>query len=138
MDNKINAWLFDILNSIEEIESFFENKPLNFLEYQKDIKTKRAVERNIEIIGEAVNRILREKPEFKIENSRNIVGTRNRIIHSYDNIADDMIWSIVINSLPKLKSEIQILKNKVQYLIRPYSNGAYSQLKRHAYLSVAW
>jgi len=109
MDNKINTWLFDILNSIEEIESFFENKPLNFLEYQQDIKTKRAVERNIEIIGEAVSRILKEKPDFKIENSRNIVGTRNRIIHSYDNIADDMIWSIVINSLPKLKSEILIL-----------------------------
>jgi uncharacterized protein with HEPN domain len=109
MDNKINTWLFDILNSIEEIESFFENKPMNFLEYQKDIKTKRAVERNIEIIGEAVNRILKEKPDFKIENARNIVGTRNRIIHSYDNIADDMIWSIVINSLPKLKSEILVL-----------------------------
>jgi uncharacterized protein with HEPN domain len=109
MDNKINTWLYDILNSIEEIESFFETKPLNFLEYQKDIKTKRAVERNIEIIGEAVNRILKEKPDFTIENSRNIIGTRNRIIHSYDTLADDMIWSIVINSLPKLKSEIKSL-----------------------------
>jgi uncharacterized protein with HEPN domain len=109
MDNKINTWLHDILNSIEEIESFFETKPLNFLEYQKDIKTKRAVERNIEIIGEAVNRILKEKPDFTIENSRNIIGTRNRIIHSYDTLADDMIWSIVINSLPKLKSEIKSL-----------------------------
>lgn len=107
MDNKINTWLYDILKSIEEIESYFENKPINFLEYQEDIKTKRAVERNIEIIGEAVNRILKEKPDFKIENSRNIVGTRNRIIHSYDNIADDLIWSIVVNSLPKLKNEIK-------------------------------
>ena len=107
MDNKINTWLYDILKSIEEIESYFENKPMNFLEYQEDIKTKRAVERNIEIIGEAVNRILKEKPDFKIENSRNIVGTRNRIIHSYDNIADDLIWSIVVNSLPKLKNEIK-------------------------------
>jgi uncharacterized protein with HEPN domain len=107
MDNKIKTWLYDVLNSIEEIESFFENKPLIFSDYQKDIKTKRAVERNIEIIGEAVNRILKENPDFKIENSRNIIGTRNRIIHSYDNIADDMIWSIVINSLPKLKSEIK-------------------------------
>lgn len=109
MDNKINAWLFDILNSIDEIESFFEDKPMNFLDYQKDIRTKRAVERNIEIIGEAVNRILKEKPNFKLQNSRNIVGTRNRIIHSYDNIADDMIWSILINSLPKLKDEIKSL-----------------------------
>ncbi len=107
MDNKIKTWLYDVINSIEEIESFFENKPLIFSDYQKDIKTKRAVERNIEIIGEAVNRILKENPDFKIENSRNIIGTRNRIIHSYDNIADDMIWSIVINSLPKLKSEIK-------------------------------
>jgi uncharacterized protein with HEPN domain len=66
-----------------------------------------AVERNIEIIGEAVNRILKLNPEFQIENARNIIGTRNRIIHSYDNIADDLIWSILINSLPKLKAEIQ-------------------------------
>ena len=109
MDNKINTWLYDILKSIEEIESYFENKPLNYLEYQKDIKTKWAVERNLEIIGEAVNRILKEKPDFKIENSRNIIGTRNRIIHSCDNVADDLIWSIVVNSLPKLKNEIQAL-----------------------------
>jgi uncharacterized protein with HEPN domain len=109
MDNKINTWLYDILKSIEEIESYFESKPLNFLEYQKDSKTKRAVERNIEIIGEAVNRILKEKPEIKIDNSRNIIGTRNRIIHSYDTVADDMIWSVVVNSLPKLKNEIKSL-----------------------------
>ena len=97
MDNKINTWLYDILKSIEEVESYFENKPLDFTEYQVDTKTKRAVERNIEIIGEAVNRILKENPNFSIENSRNIVGTRNRIIHGYDNIADDLIWSIVVN-----------------------------------------
>lgn len=65
MDNKVNTQLYDILNSIYEIESFFEGKPMNFLEYQKDIKTKRAVERNLEIIGEAVNRILKEKPDLK-------------------------------------------------------------------------
>ncbi len=111
MDNKVNTWLYDILHSIDEIESFFEGKPKDFIEYQKDIKTKRAVERNIEIIGEAENRIIKEKPAFKIENSRNIIGTRNRIIHSYDNIADDMIWSILINSLPKLKAEIKVMLN---------------------------
>ena len=109
MDEKIKTWLYDIINAIQEIEPFFEEKPLDFIEYQKDIKTKRAVERNIEIIGEAVNRILKQNPDFAIQNARNIVGTRNRIIHSYNNIADDMIWSIVINSLPKLKVEIENL-----------------------------
>jgi uncharacterized protein with HEPN domain len=106
MDSSIKTWLFDILKAIEEIESFFEGKPKSYLDYCNDIKTKRAVERNIEIIGEAMNRILKENPKFEIENARNIVGTRNRIIHSYDSISDDMIWSIIINSLPKLKLEI--------------------------------
>jgi uncharacterized protein with HEPN domain len=107
MNPKIKTYLFDVLNSINEIESFFEGRPMDFLVYQKDVKTKRAVERNLEIIGEAVNRILKIEPTFELANSKNIIGTRNRIIHSYDNIADDFIWSIVINSLPKLKLEVE-------------------------------
>lgn len=63
MDHKIKSCLFDILNSLNEIESFFEGKPKVFSEYQKDTKTKRAIERIIEIIGEAVNRILKLNPE---------------------------------------------------------------------------
>ena len=107
MVDRIIASLYDILNSIEEIESFFNGGTMEFSNYKNDIKTKRAVERNIEIIGEAVNRILKENPNFQIENARNIIGTRNKIIHSYDNISDEMIWSIVINNLPKLKIEIK-------------------------------
>ncbi len=109
MDNKIQAWLYDILNSIAEIESFFDEKTKDFVEYQKDIRTKRAVERNIEIIGEAVNRILKEEPNISIDNARNIIGTRNKIIHSYDSISDELIWSIVIIHLPKLKEEVERL-----------------------------
>jgi uncharacterized protein with HEPN domain len=107
MDNRIQAYLFDILNSIEEIESFLSERPKNFFEYQNDLKTKRAVERNIEIIGEAVNRILKVNPNISIENARNIVGTRNRIIHSYDSISDTFIWSIITIHLPKLKEEVK-------------------------------
>ncbi|MFA6359484.1 MAG: HepT-like ribonuclease domain-containing protein [Dysgonamonadaceae bacterium] len=76
---------------------------------KRDIKTKRAIERNIEIIGEAVNRILKKDKNFKINNAQQIIGTRNRIIHGYDRVSDDMIWSIVINHLPKLKSEVELL-----------------------------
>jgi len=56
MDNKVNAWLEDIVRSIDEIFEFMPEKR-DFIEFQKDLKTKKAVERNIEIIGEAVNRI---------------------------------------------------------------------------------
>ena len=58
MDTEIKTWLYDILNAINEIESFFADRPKEFTAYQHDIRTKRAVERNIEIIGEAMNRIL--------------------------------------------------------------------------------
>ena len=74
-----------------------------------DLKTKRAIERNIEIIGEAVNRILKKDKYFNLENAQKIIGTRNRIVHGYDKISDDLIWSIVINNLPKLKEEVQDL-----------------------------
>lgn len=106
MDNDVKTWLYDILQSIKEVESYFENKPKIYDEYLSDVKTKRAVERNLEIIGEAVNRILRKDKNFKLSNAEKIVGTRNRIINGYDKISDDLVWSIVINHLPKLKVEI--------------------------------
>jgi len=58
MDVEIKTWLYDILNAINEIESFFADRSKDFNTYQNDLRTKRAVERNIEIIGEAMNRIL--------------------------------------------------------------------------------
>jgi uncharacterized protein with HEPN domain len=58
MDYDIKTWLFDILQSINEIDSYYKSKPKIFDHYLSDTKTKRAIERNLEIIGEAVNRIL--------------------------------------------------------------------------------
>ena len=91
MDNDIKAWLYDILNAIMEIESFFNDNTKEFLKYQNDIRIKRAVERNIEIIGEALSRILKRDKTILITNSRKIVDTRNRIIHDYDSVTDDVI-----------------------------------------------
>jgi uncharacterized protein with HEPN domain len=109
MDSEIKTWLYDILQSVNEIEGYFEDRPRKFEDYSKDTKTKRAVERNIEIIGEAVNRILKKDKDFEIANAQKIIGVRNRIAHGYDKISDDLIWSIVINHLPKLKSEVLIM-----------------------------
>jgi uncharacterized protein with HEPN domain len=106
MDNEIKTWLFDILQSIREIDSYYDDKPKKYEDYLADVKTKRAIERNLEIIGEAVGRILKKDEGFYLENAGKIIGTRNRIIHGYDKISDDLIWSIVINHLPKLKAEV--------------------------------
>lgn len=109
MDNNIKAWLYDILNAIMEIESFFNDGEKEFTKYQSDIRTKRDVERNIEIIGEALSRILKNDDSISITNSRKIVDTRNRIIHGYDSVSDDVIWGIVIRHLPILQTEIEML-----------------------------
>lgn len=105
MDNEVQAWLEDIRQAIEEIETFLPEK-LNFLEFQKDLKGRKAIERNIEIVGEAVNRILKVQPDIRIANARKIVDTRNRISHGYDSVSEDIIWTIVIKDLKNLKKEI--------------------------------
>lgn len=109
MDNNIKIWLFDILNSINEIESYFVNTPRTFEVYRNDLKTKRAVERNIEIIGEAMSRIIKYNDDIAISNSRKIVDVRNRIIHGYDSVSDDLIWGIVNRNLPLLLTEVEVL-----------------------------
>ena len=109
MDENINKHLHDILDAINEIESFFGDKPKYFNEFCNDLCLRRAVERDIEIIGEAVNRILKEDRNIAITNSRKIVDARNYIIHGYDSLSADILWSIVINHLPKLKEETHIL-----------------------------
>jgi uncharacterized protein with HEPN domain len=112
MDIKIRSWLLDIQQSIDEIFEFV-GESRDFISYQSDLKTKKAVERNIEIIGEAVSRILKEDRDFKIANAKYIIGTRNRIIHSYDNISDEIIWTIISRELPELKVSIEgLLKEK--------------------------
>lgn len=110
MDIKIKTYLADIHQSIIEIESFLPEKR-NFIEFQKDIKTRKAIERNIEIIGEAMSRILKIQNDFPIHSARKIVDTRNRISHGYDSISEDVIWAIVQKDLLALKQEIQSLLN---------------------------
>lgn len=105
MEDEIKTWLSDIKQAIAEINDFLPDKK-NFFEFQKDLKTKRASERNVEIIGEAANRILKQQSTIKITDIRKIVDTRNRIIHGYDNITDDVIWSIVVKYLPILDEEV--------------------------------
>jgi len=107
----IKACLKDIEQSIIEIYEFLPAKR-DFFEFQKDLKTRKAIERNIEIIGEAMDRILKTDPYFPIGESRKIVDTRNRIIHGYDSVSDDIIWLIVNRHLPTLEQQVkELLKN---------------------------
>ncbi len=109
MNANINAWLYDILNAVNEIENFIIDVEANFLIFENDIKTQRAIERNIEIVGEAMNRILKEDATIEITNATKIVDVRNRIIHGYDTVSNEIIWGIVIKYLPILRIEVEKL-----------------------------
>lgn len=111
MDDLINKHLQDILTAIQEIESFFGDKPKLFDDFYSDLCLRRAIERDIEIIGEAMNRISKVDRNIAITNSRKIVDARNYIIHGYDSLSADILWSMVINHLPKLKKEVISLLN---------------------------
>lgn len=110
MDELIKKHLQDILTAIEEVESFFGNAPKVYDDFYSNLCLRRAVERNIEIIGEAMNRILKVDKDIAITNSRKIVDARNYIIHGYDSLSVDILWSMVINHLPKLKRSNSITK----------------------------
>ena len=72
MKPEIKTWLFDISNAIKEIEIFIEST-LDFSSFQNDLKTKRAVERNIEIIGEAMSRIINTDDSIELSNTRRLL-----------------------------------------------------------------
>lgn len=111
MDERILKWLYDIKFAVAEIDSYFETTEKTFDEYRKNVMLKRAIERDLEIIGEAVSRIIKRDDFFteKISNSQSIIGLRNQVIHAYDNISDENIWSILTSHLPKLKTDIDFL-----------------------------
>lgn len=104
----IKACLTDIEQAIQEINEFMPVER-NYIAFQNDLKTQKAIERNIEIIGEAMDRILKTDPDFQITDSRKIVDTRNRIIHGYDSVSTDVIWLIVNRYLPILEIEVKEL-----------------------------
>ena len=106
MDDQTLKSLNDILNSIDNIESFCSSRPKEFKTFCEDICFRSAVQWEIAIIGEAMNRILKVHPDIAITSARRIVNTRNYLIHGYDSLREDLIWAIVINHLPVLKGEV--------------------------------
>lgn len=103
----ILAYLQDILDAINDIQSCFENYPKRFDLFENDMMRKCVVERKTEIMGEAINRIRKTDPSVEIPNARAIVDTRNRIIHAYDNVQPAFLWSLVIRHIPALKTDIE-------------------------------
>jgi uncharacterized protein with HEPN domain len=109
MTERSKKYLSDILISIEFIEEFTADVK-TFIHYQLDTKTKSAVERQLGIIGEAVNKY-RQEGNPDLRQTRHIIQFRNRLIHAYDSVDDSIVWAIISNHLPQLKDEVSKLLN---------------------------
>lgn len=105
---KSKKYLSDILMAIELIEEFTLGIT-DFNVYDKDRKTQSAVERQLAIIGEALNQLRKIELNIVIENDTQIIGFRNRLVHAYDSLDNSIIWSIINRHLKSLKIEIQNL-----------------------------
>lgn len=106
-NNKV--YLGHIFDSIEKIERFVADS--TFAQFKNDEKTIDSVIRNFEVIGEASNNL---SVDF-MDSHSNIdfhpaIDFRNRLIHGYDDISLENVWSTIKNDLPKLKSQIEDLK----------------------------
>lgn len=98
-----------MLQAISEIEMAEERFGRQYEIFENDVIFRKFVERNIEILGEAMNRILKINSEIEITSARKIVDTRNYVIHAYDSLKPDILWAIVINHIPRLQADIQRL-----------------------------
>ena len=107
MDEYIAVYLYDIKKAIDEVESYFAGYPMRYDVFEKDYLRRSEVERKAEIMGEAINRILKIQRDFPLPNARAIIDTRNRIIHGYDSVKPEFLWSLVIRHIPILKIDIE-------------------------------
>lgn len=107
MDEYILVYLYDVRKAIADVESFFKDYPMRYDYFEKDGLRRCAVERKVEIMGEAINRILKIDRNFPIPNAKAIIDTRNRIIHAYDSVKPEFLWSLVLRHIPELKKDVE-------------------------------
>ncbi|MFC6267169.1 HepT-like ribonuclease domain-containing protein [Frigoriflavimonas asaccharolytica] len=112
MMDRTTKYLNDILIAVDLIENFTADQK-DFDEYQKDLKTQSAVERQLAIVGEALNNLKKINPNLNIEHSQKIIFFRNRLVHSYDNIDSTIVWAIIQRHLPQLKLEVLNILKKI-------------------------
>jgi uncharacterized protein with HEPN domain len=109
MSNQTKKLLFDIATACNEIASFIAGKTRD--DYLQDRQLRRAVERDLEIIGEAMSQLrMLDRTTFeRIPEASLIIGMRNRLIHAYANVNDQMVWDAATQDVRTLSRVIQSL-----------------------------
>lgn len=112
MTDEVKKRLLDAYGACDAIQQFIGN--IDFATYESDLLLRSAVERQLEIIGEALGQAANEDEELEeqIPAIPRIVALRNRVIHGYDTVDDEIVWDIVQNKVPALRSQLQDLLNE--------------------------
>jgi uncharacterized protein with HEPN domain len=108
MKLEIKKLLYDINESIDSIDNYLGDNS-DFNRYLVDKMLRRAIEREFEIIGEAMYRIEKIDSSINISSKKQIINLRNRVIHGYDKIDNEIIWGTIVRHLPQLKKEVEML-----------------------------
>lgn len=109
MQLKVRKYLFDIQEACQLIYEFTSGQ--TFADYTNNSMLRSAVERQFEIIGEALNQLLKLEPSLaeKITDSRRIIDFRNLLIHGYAKVSNPVVWGIIESNLPIIYREINQL-----------------------------
>ena len=109
MDDRSKKLLFDVLSSASSIAEWCGG--LAYDDYEESRQLRRAVEREFEVIGEALHRleVVDTATAALIDDLRRIVGFRNRIIHGYDTLDDATVWGVIEGRLPRLIEQVKVL-----------------------------
>ena len=107
--HETNKYLFDIAEAADLIVQFTVGK--TFADYHNNPLLWSGVERQFEIIGEALNQAIQHNPSLaaSISNSSRIIAFRNRLIHRYATVADEVVWGFLETYLPLLAHEVKQL-----------------------------
>lgn len=110
MKLEIKKLIYDIDRAVGLIGQFTTGK--GFEDYTADALLRSAVERQFEIVGEALNRLKRVDPQLllRIGDHRRIIAFRNVLVHGYDVVSDAIVWDIVQNRLDLLRQQIDEIK----------------------------
>ena len=106
---EVQKYLFDVRQACERIREFtFEQ---SFADYQQSPMLRAAVERQFEIIGEALNRLFRLEPDLadRITDGRRIIAFRNILVHAYAQIDNRVVWGVIESELRTLETDVAAL-----------------------------
>lgn len=111
MNSRVLRYILDLEAIFAEMEALHARLEGSYHRFEQDAMAIRALERHFEIIGEAVNKLQQADPAIRLEHAKAIIGLRNLIAHAYDAVDNAILWSILINHIPRLKEEIRTLRS---------------------------